>query len=138
MIEVKVQKSALSLDTCVSKTAKPANGGTVVFIGTARDLTDGRKVLKLDFEAYKAMALNEMKKIALEATELWAVNDIVIHHRDGTVETGEAAVIIVAAAERRDAAFRACRYCIDKLKETVPIWKKEVFEDGAEWVSPHP
>jgi molybdopterin synthase catalytic subunit len=138
MIDVKVQKTSLSLDDCVKKTANPASGGTVIFVGTARDETDGRKVQQLDFEAYKEMALNEMKKIALDATELWSVNDIVIHHRDGTVKAGETAVIIVAAAERRDAAFRACRYCIDKLKETVPIWKKEIYEDGAEWVSPHP
>lgn len=138
MIDVKIQDTPLNLSACVNKVAASANGGTAVFIGTARDETDGRKVLKLEFETYEDMALNEMKKIALDAAKRWPVNDILIHHRSGTVPAGETAVVIVATAPRRDAAFRACRYAIDKLKETVPIWKKEVFEDGAEWVSPHP
>lgn len=138
MIDVKVQKTPLDLDKCMKKMADTSSGGTAVFIGTARDETDGRPVLRLEFEAYKDMALNEMKKIALEATERWPVHKILIHHRDGIVRAGETAVIIVAVAPRRDAAFQACRYAIDKLKETVPIWKKEIFEDGAEWVSPHP
>lgn len=138
MIDVKIQATPLNLGSCVNKVADPASGGIVVFIGTARNDTDGRRVLRLDFEAYKEMALNEMKKIAHEAMGLWPIQSILIHHRDGTVKAGETAVIIVATAPRRDAAFRACRFAIDKLKETVPIWKKEVFEDGAEWVSPHP
>jgi molybdopterin synthase catalytic subunit len=110
----------------------------VIFVGTARDGTDGRKVLRLEFEAYKKMALFELNKIAEQACQKWPIHSVVIQHRVGTVLAGETAVIIVVAAERRDAAFKACRYTIDTLKTTVPIWKKEVFEGGAEWVTPHP
>lgn len=138
MIDVKIQKTLLDLNKCVKKVANVSSGGTAVFIGTARDETDGRKVVRLEFEAYKVMALKEMEKICIEATKRWPIHDIIIHHRDGTVPAGETAVIIVASASRRDAAFKACRYAIDTLKETVPIWKKEIFEDGEEWVSPHP
>jgi molybdopterin synthase catalytic subunit len=138
MIEVKIQKTPLNLERCFKKVATTSDGGNAVFIGTARDETEGRKVLRLEFEAYKDMALNEMMKIAVEATEQWPIHNILIYHRDGTVPAGKAAVIIIATAPRRDAAFRACRFAIDKLKKTVPIWKKEIFEDGAEWVSHHP
>ena len=138
MIDVKVLKSALSLDECMKIVADDSCGGNAVFVGTVRDKTDGRRVLRLEFEAYNEMALSEMEKIAVVATEKWPVEHMLIYHREGTVTAGETAVIIIAAAARRDAAFEACRYAIDTLKETVPIWKKEIFEDGAEWVSAHP
>ena len=138
MIDVKIQKTALNLTACVNKLTHPASGGVAVFIGTTRNHTDGRKVLRLEFEAYHKMALTEMKQIAENASQKWPISGILIYHREGIVKAGQTAVIIVAAAERRDAAFQACRYAIDTLKKTVPIWKKEVFEDGAEWVTPHP
>lgn len=95
MIDVKIQKTPLDLDSCVKKAANPASGGTVVFIGTARNKTDERTVLRLDFEAYKDMALNEMKKIAVEASKRWPIHSLLIHHRDGRVAAGETAVIII-------------------------------------------
>lgn len=122
----------------MSLVASNSCGGTVAFVGTTRDETDGKKVLKLEFEAYTEMALKEMKKIAHRAVEKWPVESVLIHHREGVVLAGETAVIIIVTAARRDAAFRACRYSIDTLKETVPIWKKETFEDGTKWVTPHP
>jgi molybdopterin synthase catalytic subunit len=84
------------------------------------------------------MAHTEMKKIANEAMSRWQLNAIVIHHRTGTLEVGDVPVVISVAAPHRDAAFAACRYAIDTLKQTVPIWKREVYEDGAEWVAAHP
>ena len=116
----------------------PDSGGTDVFIGTVRDTTKGKKVIKLEFEAYKPMALSEMEKIAKQAFEKWPVQKILIHHRTGVLEVGDIPVIIVVSAAHRAAAFDACRYIIDTLKETVPIWKKEVFEDGEVWVAAHP
>lgn len=138
MIEVKISSTPLSLDDCMQKAANPSCGGIVSFVGTARDKTDGRRVLRLEFEAYETMAISEMDKIARDASSRWPIDSLIIHHRDGAVQAGETAVIIVASAERRDAAFQACRYAIDELKKRVPIWKKEVFADGAEWVTPHP
>jgi molybdopterin synthase catalytic subunit len=116
----------------------PEAGGIDVFIGTVRDMTKGKKVVRLEFEAYENMALNEMNKIAAMVTAKWPVHKILMHHRTGVLAVGEIPVIIAVSAAHRGAAFEACRYAIDTLKETVPIWKKEVFEDGESWVAAHP
>jgi molybdopterin synthase catalytic subunit len=116
----------------------PESGGIDVFIGTVRNATKGKKVLRLDFEAYEPMAISEMNKIAAQAVERWPVQKILIHHRTGLLNVGEVPVVIAVSAAHRDAAFDACRYIIDTLKQTVPIWKKESFEDGDVWVAAHP
>lgn len=116
----------------------PESGGIDVFIGTVRNLTKGKKVLRLEFEAYEPMAIAEMQKIANQAFEKWPVQKILIHHQIGTLEIGEIPVIIAVSAAHRAAAFDACRYIIDTLKQTVPIWKKEVFDDGEVWVAATP
>ena len=109
-----------------------------MFIGTIRDVTAGKKVLQLEYEAYESMALKEMHKIADGALLKWPIENILIHHRTGMLQIGESAVIIAVASPHRDAAFEACRFAIDTLKQTVPIWKKEIFEDGEVWVAAHP
>lgn len=116
----------------------PACGAIDAFIGTVRTNTMEKKVLRLEFEAYESMALAEMNKIAEEVLQQFNVLKILIHHRTGTLQTGEIPVIIMVAAPNRDAAFDGCRYAIDTLKKTVPIWKKEIFEDGEIWVAAHP
>lgn len=116
----------------------PQSGGIDVFIGTVRDLTKGKKVLRLEFEAYEPMAVKELEKIAAQAFEKWSVQKLLIHHRTGILEVGEIPVVIAVSCAHRDAAFEACRFVIDTLKETVPIWKKEVFQDGETWVAAHP
>jgi molybdopterin synthase catalytic subunit len=114
------------------------SGGIDVFIGTVRDSTKGKKVIRLEFEAYEPMALKEMHKIAEQAFAKWPVQKLLIHHRTGVLQVGEVPVIIAVSCAHRDAAFEACRYVIDTLKQTVPIWKKEIFEDGEVWVAAHP
>ncbi len=116
----------------------PESGGIDVFMGTVRDVTKGKKVVRLEFEAYEQMALSEMRKIAEDIIAQWPVHKIVIHHRTGVLQIGDIAVIIAVSAAHRAAAFEACRFAIDTLKQTVPIWKKEVFEDGEVWVAAHP
>jgi len=116
----------------------PESGGIDVFIGTVRNATKGKAVIRLEFEAYEAMAVSEMEKIASQAQEKWPVQKILIHHRVGVLDVGEVPVIIAVSAAHRAAAFDACRFIIDTLKQTVPIWKKEVFEDGEIWVAAHP
>ncbi len=116
----------------------PQSGGIDVFIGTVRDATKGKKVVRLEFEAYELMALKETHKIAEQAFERWPVQKLLIHHRTGVLQVGEVPVIIAVSCVHRDAAFEACRYVIDTLKQTVPIWKKEIFEDGEVWVAAHP
>ena len=109
-----------------------------MFIGTVRDHTKGKTVLWLEFEAYESMAIMEMQKIVASATEQWPLHRLVLHHRTGRLEVGEVPVVIAVSAAHRDAAFAACLYIIDTLKQTVPIWKKEFFEDGEVWVAAHP
>ena len=116
----------------------PESGGIDVFIGTVRNATKGKEVIKLEFEAYEKMARKQMEKIAQYIIEKWPVHKILIHHRTGSLAIGEIPVIIAVSAAHRGAAFDACRYAIDTLKETVPIWKKEIFEDGEVWVAAHP
>lgn len=127
------------LDTnCSQWVMTPESGGIDVFIGTVRNATKGKTVLRLQFEAYQTMAMREMEKIATAAFERWPLQKVLIHHRTGTLQVGEIPVIIAVSAAHRDAAFTACRYIIDTLKQTVPIWKKEFFEDGEVWVAAHP
>ncbi len=123
---------------CINEVSSPACGGIDVFIGTVRDATKGKPVLRLEFEAYESMALREMQKIAEQTFEHWPVQSIAMHHRTGVLDVGDVAVVIAVGAAHRAAAFEACRYAIDTLKLTVPIWKKEVFEDGEVWVAAHP
>jgi len=136
--DIQILDSPLNIQSCIDRVMSPQCGGIDVFIGTVRDATKGKRVIKLEFETYEAMALKEMRKIADDAFEKWPVQKIVIHHRTGVLTPGEVPVVIVVAAAHRAAAFDACRYIIDTLKETVPIWKKEVFEDGETWVAAHP
>lgn len=138
MIEVELLSETLDIDHCIKQVFSPDCGGIDVFIGTVRNVTKGKKVIRLEFEAYEPMAVKEMQKLGEKAKEQWPVQKVVIHHRTGVLEVGDIPVIIAVSAAHRDAAFDACRYIIDTLKETVPIWKKEVFEDGEVWVAAHP
>jgi molybdopterin synthase catalytic subunit len=136
--EIKISVATLDVQHCVDWVMSPECGGIDVFIGTVRNATKGKAVVRLEFEAYEKMAVNEMEKIARQASAKWPVQKILIHHRTGVLNIGEVPVIIAVAAAHRGAAFDACRYIIDTLKQTVPIWKKEIFEDGEVWVAAHP
>ena len=137
-IDIQLLDVPLSTTDCQAWAAAPENGGLALFVGTVRNHTSGREVLRLDFEAYAPMAVSEMRKIALTITERWAGSRVAIHHRVGSLEVGETAVIIAVGTAHRAAAFAACQYAIDTLKQTVPIWKKEIFADGEVWVAAHP
>jgi len=138
MIDIQLKKEALQVEECYQLVTTAAAGGTALFVGTVRNQTKGKKVIRLDFEAYEPMAIAEMRKIAERAREKWSAEKIAIHHRTGSLQIGEIAVIIAIATPHRKAAFEACQFAIDTLKETVPIWKKEIFEDGEIWVAAHP
>jgi MoaE-MoaD fusion protein len=122
----------------VARVKGPGMGGIVTFVGAVRDHARGRKVQHLEYQAYPAMAVREMEKIAEQAAQRWPGTRIAIGHRSGHLEVGEVAVVIAAAAPHRAAAFDACRFAIDTLKQTVPIWKKEVATDGEYWVDDRP
>jgi molybdopterin synthase catalytic subunit len=109
------------------------DGAVCVFDGIVRDNTRGRKTLHLDYEAYREMALEQMRGLAAEAVTRFGVRDVALVHRLGRLVVGETSVLVVVASAHRGAAFDACRWLIDTLKKTVPIWKKEQFVDGASW-----
>ena len=114
--------------------ATPRAGAIVTFVGTTRDHNDGRRVIRLEYEAYPEMALNQMRKIGEEAQRQWPIASVAMVHRIGVVPLGEASVVIAVSAGHRQAAFAACHFAIDRLKEVVPIWKKEHFEGGEIWI----
>lgn len=110
-----------------------SDGAVVTFDGCVRNQSHGRATRFLEYEAYESMALTKMQEIAAEARSKFAINRVAIAHRLGHLEIGETSVFIAVSAPHRPAAFDACRFAIDTLKRTVPIWKKEFFEDGAVW-----
>jgi molybdopterin synthase catalytic subunit len=116
----------------------PDAGAVNLFVGTVRNQTQGKPVVRLDFEAYDAMALREMERLANQAYHKWPVAKLAVIHAVGPKEPGTPVVVIGVASAHRNASFEACRFLIDELKKTVPIWKKEYFEDNSVWVNAHP
>jgi molybdopterin synthase catalytic subunit len=130
--------SNITVQEAVGFVETPDCGGVVVFSGNVRNVTKGKNVTKLFFECYTPMALQEMEKIADHTITQMGVKRIAILHIVGEKYPGEIVVVIAVSAPHRAAAFDACEYAIDTLKETVPIWKKEFFDDGEVWVAAHP
>jgi molybdopterin synthase catalytic subunit len=114
--------------------ATPADGAVCLFVGVVRNENAGRPVLRLEYEAYEEMALPLMEEIAAEAFRLHPVTGIRIVHRLGTLEVGEAAIVVAVSSPHRNEAFATCRFAIDALKSRVPIWKKEHYADGSAWL----
>jgi len=119
------------IDLAALHATRPADGALCLFVGVVRDHNEGRPVVRLEYEAYAEMALPLMEKIAAECRERWRITDVRIVHRLGPLAIGEASVAVGVASPHRREAFEACRYAIDTLKATVPIWKKEFYADGA-------
>lgn len=138
MIKIEILNKPLNVQSCFQQVEDSSCGGIDIFIGTVRNQTHNKQVVQLEFEAYEPMAIAELEKIAQTCNQKWPIHNILVQHRIGVLKVGEIAVIIAVAAAHRAAAFDACRYIIDTLKQTVPIWKKEVFNDGAIWVAAHP
>ncbi len=133
----RVVERPLALSEVVDAVQGPSRGGVVTFTGLVRDQTDGKRVLRLEYEAYPAMAEAKLDEIAA-AIERETGAAVAITHRIGTLLPGDAAVVIACAAAHRAPAFRACEAAIERLKHDVPVWKREVFEDGSEWVGSGP
>jgi len=127
-----VQKT-IDADALVRHVRTGADGAIVTFDGCVRNQSHGRRTLYLEYEAYESMALAKMREIAVEIHAKFPIDRVAIAHRLGRLEIGETSVYIAISAPHRAAAFEACRFAIDTLKRSVPIWKKEYFEDGAVW-----
>lgn len=137
-ISIEVTSEKLNLQNCYDFVQDASCGGIALFVGTVRNKTKKKTVVRLDFSTYKSMAIKELYKIAVQATENYNILKIAVHHAEGELQIGDIPVIIAVSAAHRGAAFDACEFAIDKLKETAPIWKKEHFEDGEVWVNAHP
>lgn len=135
---VKITAQKLNLQDCITFVEDDACGGIVTFVGTVRNVTQNKTVTLLDFSSYEPMALKEMQKIATKALKKFSIHKIAIHHAIGELKIGDVPVIIAVSSAHRKMAFEACEYAIDTLKDSVPIWKKEHFEDGEVWVNSHP
>jgi molybdopterin synthase catalytic subunit/molybdopterin converting factor small subunit len=136
--EVKLVREGIDAELVVQSLKRPKDGAIVIFDGIVRNNTRGRPTFYLDYEAYETMALKQMESLASEAQTRFNVRGVSIVHRLGRLEIGETSVLIVVAAAHRGSAFDACRWIIDTLKKTVPIWKKEYFEDGVVWADGEP
>jgi molybdopterin synthase catalytic subunit len=127
---------AISVDEVVSRLADPAVGAMVTFVGVVRGSTDGRETLYLEYEAYPEMAVETLDQVGREVRQRWPeVRQVAIVHRLGRLEVGETAIVIALSAAHRRQTFDALHYAIDRIKEIVPIWKREVWADGTEWKS---
>jgi molybdopterin synthase catalytic subunit len=129
---------AIDTQNVLNRVKRGEDGAAVVFEGVVRNQTRGCKTLYLDYEAYEEMALRQMEGLAEQALKQFQIRDVALVHRLGRLEIGETSVLIVVASAHRAAAFDACRWVIDTLKQTVPIWKKEYFQDGAVWADGEP
>ena len=130
----RVTEEPLSLEAVVAEVADERAGGIATFSGTVRKQSRGREVTHLEYEAYTEMAEDVMTQLAAGLLDRYELCAVAIHHRVGRLEIGEASVVIAVSAAHRQAALAACREAIDSLKETVPLWKKEVYEGGEEWI----
>jgi len=130
----RVTNEALNLQELVDYVMDPEAGAIATFIGTTRNNNEGRKVIALDYEAYPEMAEKELVRLGEQAKNKWPICRMAIVHRLGPVQITEASVMIAVSAAHREAAFAACRFAIEEIKRTVPIWKKEVFEGGEVWI----
>jgi molybdopterin synthase catalytic subunit len=129
-----ISDERIDLAAVLAAVGSPAAGGSVLFVGTTREENEGRIVERLEYEAYRDMAIGEMTRIGDEIARRWPIVKVAMVHRVGVVPLGEASVAIAVSAAHRDAAFEACRYGIDTLKAAVPIWKKEHFRGGERWI----
>ena len=130
----RVTEKAIDLHELVEFVTDPGAGAIVTFIGTTRDNNEGRKVIGLDYEAYPEMAEKELARLGEEAKRRWNIQRVAIVHRIGPVPIREPSVIIAVSAAHRADAFEACRFAIEEIKKSVPIWKKELFEGGEVWI----
>jgi molybdopterin synthase catalytic subunit len=131
---IQITHEPLDRDALLASVSDPGVGGIVVFEGVVRDNARGKQIRYLEYDVYPEMAVQQIREILAEAERRWHVDRVAVAHRIGRLEIGEASVIIVVATPHRAEAFDACRYIIDTLKTTVPIWKKEVATNGEEWV----
>ena len=131
---IEITHETLRPEAITAAVRQHSNGAVVTFLGSTRDSTADREVLYLEYEAYRPMADKQLARVAEEVSERWAIGDVAICHRLGRLEIGDLSLVVAIAAPHRKEAFEACAYAIDRIKQIVPIWKKEFFRGGEVWV----
>ena len=132
---IELTQNPLDPEKITSQVRRDSNGAVVTFLGTTRNNFEGKQVLSLEYEAYDDMALKKLETVREELQAQFDLEDIAIAHRIGTVPIGEISLVVAIASPHRKEAFQACQVAVDRIKEIVPIWKKEVFQDGSRWVA---
>ena len=135
---IKITEKPIDIQKVINTVSSLGAGAVNVFIGTVRNTAHGKNVLWLEYEAYESMAVSEIRKIIDEAANRWPLLGWAVSHRIGTLKPGEVSVVVAVSSPHRKQSFEACQFIIDTLKEKAPIFKKEIFEDGEEWVSATP
>jgi molybdopterin synthase catalytic subunit len=132
---VKITYDPLDPEQITNQVRRDTNGAVVTFLGTTRLFSEGKRVVKLEYEAYEEMALKKLEEIRQEMRAEFSIEEVAIAHRIGPVDIGQISLVVAVASPHRKEAFLACHKVVDRVKEVVPIWKKEVFEDGSRWVA---
>ncbi|MEQ1588001.1 MAG: molybdenum cofactor biosynthesis protein MoaE [Cyclobacteriaceae bacterium] len=135
---IEITEHPIEVQKIIQAATSNEAGAVNTFIGNVRNQTSGKKVVRLEYEAYEPMAVSEIQTVIDRASEHWKLTGWAVSHRVGALLPGEIAVVVAVATPHRKESFEACQFIIDSLKQTVPIWKKEFFEDGDQWVSAHP
>jgi len=130
----KITRDVLDSQALVSEVTKDTDGAIITFLGVVRRYSRGKEVLYLEYQAYEEMAEKVLAEIGEDVKAKWPIGLIAVHHRIGRLEIGEASLLVVVASPHRKEAFEACSYAVERIKGILPIWKKEVWEDGSSWV----
>lgn len=134
---IKISDKPIDVQACIDAVQSERAGAIDVFIGTVRNHNNAKEVVRLEFETYDVMAVKKMEELASQAYNRWDIEKIVMIHRKGVLQIGDVAVVIAVSTPHRVASFEACQWLIDTLKTIVPIWKKEIYESGEEWLEAH-
>ena len=134
---IEITHEPLDPEAITAMVKNDTNGAVVTFLGTTRSFTENRKVLHLEYEAYRPMADKMLAEIVDEIRQRWSLEDVAVAHRLGRLEIGEISLVVAVASPHRKDSFAACLHCVDRIKQIVPIWKKEFFEGGEVWVGSH-
>ena len=137
-MQVEITAAPLVPEPFLQHVRRDDSGAVALFLGVVRDHSHGRRVLYLEYDAYPSMAVKKLRQVAEEIRSRWDITDVAINHRTGRLEVGETSLLVAVSAPHRREAFEACHYAVDRIKEIVPVWKKEVWEGGEAWIEGDP
>jgi len=137
-VQIEITAGPLAPEPFLQHVRRDDSGAVALFLGVVRDNSHGRRVLYLEYDAYPEMAERKLREVAEEAQARWPITDIAIAHRTGRLEIGETSLLVAVSSPHRHDAFAACHHIVDRIKEVVPIWKKEVWEGGEAWIEGEP